>query len=125
MSRAHTDSLALPQLKTCEIDSERCYFVYNKLNLHPGIHIFISLPQPSEWTLDVFSPSQCLKIRREQKIQRQANPSHFIKFRKIGEIQKNSTEKHLMSERNRNFLKTQKSAEFAELSAELVNNSAE
>jgi hypothetical protein len=31
---------------------------------------------------------------------------------------KNTTEMHLMSERNMNFLKTRKSAEFAELSAE-------
>jgi hypothetical protein len=27
--------------------------------------------------------TQCLKIRREQKIRRQANPSHFTKFEKI------------------------------------------
>jgi hypothetical protein len=32
---------------------------------------------------------------------------------------------HLMSERNMNFFKTRKSAEFAELSTELVDNSAE
>jgi hypothetical protein len=29
------------------------------------------------------SGDQCLKIRREQKIWRQANPSHFTKFGKI------------------------------------------
>jgi hypothetical protein len=44
---------------------------------------------------------------------------------KFDEIWENSTEMHLMSERNRFFLKTQKSAEFAELSAELADNSAE
>jgi hypothetical protein len=43
----------------------------------------------------------------------------FYKIRKkIREIQENSIEMHLMSESNRNFLKTRKSAEFAELSAE-------
>jgi hypothetical protein len=41
---------------------------------------------------------------------------------KFDEIWENSTEMHLMSERNRNLLKTRKSAEFAELSAD---NSAE
>jgi hypothetical protein len=43
---------------------------------------------------------------------------------KINEIQENLTEMCLMSERNRNFLKTQKSAEFAELLADSANNSA-
>jgi hypothetical protein len=55
----------------------------------------------------------------------QANLSHFTKFGKNGEIRENSTEMHLMSERNRNFFKTRKSTEFAELSAELADNSAE
>jgi hypothetical protein len=32
---------------------------------------------------DTCTLDQCLKIRREQKIQRQANPSHFTKFGKI------------------------------------------
>jgi hypothetical protein len=66
--------------------------------------------------------NQCLKIQREQKIRRQANPSHFTKF---SEIREKSTEMYLMSEMNMNFLKTQKSAKFAELSAELAGNSAE
>jgi hypothetical protein len=63
-----------------------------------------------------------LKIRREQQIG--VAKSHFTKLKKISEIQKKLIEMHLMSERNRNFLKTRKSAEFAELSAELADNSA-
>jgi hypothetical protein len=51
--------------------------------------------------------------------------SYFIKFRKFGEIQKKSTQMQLMSERNMNFLKTWKSAEFAELSVELADNSVD
>jgi hypothetical protein len=49
----------------------------------------------------------------------EANPWYFIKF---GKIQENSTEMYLMSKKNRIFLKTRKSAEFAELAAD---NSAE
>jgi hypothetical protein len=64
-----------------------------------------------------------LKIRREQQIG-VANRHILQNSKKISEIQKNLIEIHLMSERNRNFLKTQKSAEFAELSAELADNSA-
>jgi hypothetical protein len=41
---------------------------------------------------------------------------------KFGEIWENSTEMHLMSERNMNFLKTQKSAELANNSAEWTVN---
>jgi hypothetical protein len=61
------------------------------------------------------SPVQCLRILRNKKIRRQANPSHFTKF---GEIQENTTEMHLMSETNRIFLKTRKPGELADNSVE-------
>jgi hypothetical protein len=48
-----------------------------------------------------------------------------VAFYKIWRNLGNLTEIHLMSERNRNFLKTRKSAEFAKLSAGRVDNSAE
>jgi hypothetical protein len=59
--------------------------------------------------------AHCLKIRLEQKIRRQENLSYFTKFRKIWQ---NSSEIHLTREMNRNFLKTRKSAESAELLTE-------
>jgi hypothetical protein len=67
------------------------------------------------------STAQCLKIQREQKIRRQSNPSHFTKFGKIrrnlGKFDRNAFDERKEQE----FLKTRKSAEFAEL----ANNSAE